>query len=102
MVRSAYGVTMVELLVVLSILGIVTAIAGLELGSQSHSSASNSLIVQLTVLRSQSLSTGRVQTQTMLDGDTLFIVSAYPDGRLLTNAHVPIDPFSGRPDVSEK
>ena len=81
------GMTLLELIVVLAVLGIVLAVSGLAISTLTapHESAA---VVALKRARAEAIHFGKPRTAQ----DVRFL----PDGRAL-GAHV--DPLSGRPDA---
>lgn len=86
-VRRAWGVTLVELLVALTILGLVLGITGLALGSLRGPRESEE-VMALRRARVQAIQSGVPRTT----HHVLFL----PDGRAIG---VGVDPLTGSPDA---
>ncbi len=87
--RPAQGVTLVELLAVLLVLGLMLGVSGLALGSLRMPKASQSLR-DLEQARAAAIRTG-VPTSAKMDS---MVVRFLPDGRALGPG---VDPLTGEP-----
>jgi prepilin-type N-terminal cleavage/methylation domain-containing protein len=83
--KQTHGVTLLELLVVLTVLGIVLAVSGLAVNSLRLSRGSEEQMVVATV-RAQAIHSGASRTA----NGALFL----PDGRVIGGR---ADPLTGRP-----
>lgn len=93
------GVTMLELIVALSLLGILSGVVGLAWSSGGEPAAADSGSSphgRISSERRRAIETGKVR-RFVLDGgrrsDTLF---AHPDGRVVGGARYGVDPLTGR------
>lgn len=90
------GITLVELLVALAILGLMTAVVAVQF--QPARPASNDWRADsVAAMRRRAITEGRVRTA-ILAGDSTGAhpVTALPDGRVLADSIMDIDPFTGR------
>lgn len=81
------GVTLVELLVALTILGLVLGVTGLALGSLKNPRESEQILA-LRRARAEAIRTGSART--------MHHVRFLPDGRAIGPG---VDPMTGRPDA---
>jgi prepilin-type N-terminal cleavage/methylation domain-containing protein len=89
------GVTLIELVVVLAILGVMAAVTGLTMNTATPAASLDATIVQITHLRDSALTTGRPVTAILTHHDTAIAVTAFPDGRVLSTGGN-IDRMTGR------
>lgn len=82
--QSRAGVTLVELIVALAVLGIVLGITTLSL-ARGHNTATARRSVSMDVrsLRSAAVRSGTVRTSILHDSTGAVLITAYPDGRVL-------------------
>jgi prepilin-type N-terminal cleavage/methylation domain-containing protein len=94
--RNPSGVTLVELLVVLVILGVMAGVVGLAwrpgrwLGSTGADSAES-----LPVVRRRALASGRTIQAIVSIGGRAIHVLAFPDGRVLGAESLQVNPLNG-------
>lgn len=89
------GVTLVELMVVILLLGLLSSVVGLTMGSTPSVASLDPTTVAVLQARDSALRTGyRVTISITLEGRAHH-ATAYPDGRVITDAPVGIDPLSG-------
>jgi prepilin-type N-terminal cleavage/methylation domain-containing protein len=100
--RTRDGVTLVELLVVLAVLGVMFGIAGVAFRNvHATPAATRTTFDDVAAARRQAIATGNgVSTTLVLDGH-LRAVTAHADGRVLADSLPGIDPLSGRPVAHE-
>ncbi len=84
-VRGAWGVTLVELLVVLAVLGVILGVSGLALATL-HMPRETDLVLELRAARTQAIRTGAPRTT----HHARFL----PDGRAIGPG---VDPLTGAP-----
>lgn len=89
------GVTLVELLVVLLLLGLLSGVVGLTLGSTPHVAALDPVMVEVLAARDSALRVGHPVTISLIIDGGSHRATAFPDGRVLTDAPLDIDPLSG-------
>lgn len=92
----ARGNTLVELLVVLAILGVVAGVTGLAFRPVSDTSRVDAVAAQVATARREAIRTGRSVTVMVSRGDDVFAATAHPDGRVVADTVLAIDPLSGR------
>jgi prepilin-type N-terminal cleavage/methylation domain-containing protein len=92
-VSARRGVTLVELLVVIAILGLVAGLSSVALRGMVAPREEGSA-GQLLAMRREAIRTGRPHTGVVRAGATLHVVTAYADGRLLSEPALPADYLS--------
>jgi prepilin-type N-terminal cleavage/methylation domain-containing protein len=85
------GVTLIELLVTLAILGLVAGVAGLSLGATPVPVRLDARRAHLADARDAALRTGHPVTVIIADSGAVAYVTALPDGRVLTDLNQPGD-----------
>ncbi|MBX6332255.1 MAG: prepilin-type N-terminal cleavage/methylation domain-containing protein [Gemmatimonadaceae bacterium] len=111
--RVPRGITLVELIVTLALLGLLAGVVGLTLRTTPHVPALDATTAQLLAARDSALRTGRPVTITLTgvsldagarhDDDGLASpanglaaqATALPDGRIVASGTIAIDPLSG-------
>jgi prepilin-type N-terminal cleavage/methylation domain-containing protein len=98
MIRARRGVTLVELLAVLALLGVATGVAGLAFRAPGLERPTNELAFdRVASARHEAIVTGRsVSTTVVIDGRPR-AVTAHADGRVLADSMAALDALSGRP-----
>ena len=97
------GVTLIELLVVLVLLGIVTAVVGLTMRSAASFPDGKGIDVGQRVAaraRDSAVRLGRSVTVVIESDSQPLAVRALPDGRVLADERLGIDPLSGVADAT--
>jgi prepilin-type N-terminal cleavage/methylation domain-containing protein len=90
------GLTLVEMLVVLALLGVVASIAAVALPPVAAPPASTALD-SLATARRTAITSGRPVTVVLsFDSGPARRVTAFPDGRVVADSDVPVDLFTGR------
>ena len=80
------GVTLIELLVTIIVLSIVLAITTLSLAGEKRASvAIESVSVKVRALRSGAIASGVPRTATLTDSAGTRLVTALPDGRVISD-----------------
>lgn len=92
---TSRGVTLVELMVVILLLGLLAAVVGLGMGATPSMPSLDPVIVVVLQARDSALRTGHPVTIPLAPGGRSRSATAYPDGRVLTDAPIGIDPLSG-------
>jgi prepilin-type N-terminal cleavage/methylation domain-containing protein len=90
------GVTLLELILVLAILGFMAGIVGLAAPRIVTITKADSATASAMELRALSIRGGHVVTGDVSMRSGIVVVSAYPDGRVLADSALRIDPLSGR------
>jgi prepilin-type N-terminal cleavage/methylation domain-containing protein len=93
--RTRAGVTLVELLVVLAVMGITAGVVGVALGPRARAPAQDPVAATVARLRREALRRGaRVTAQVEIRGSVLGL-TAMPDGSIIADSALPIDRFAG-------
>ncbi len=80
------GVTLIELIVTIVIIGVVLAITSLSLAGQKRKDATvASVHTRIKALRSSAIHSGSSQTATLSDSAGVILVTALPDGRVISD-----------------
>lgn len=90
------GVTLLELILVLAILGLMAGIVGLAAPRIVTITKADSAVARAMELRALAIRSGNVLTGDVATHSGIVTVSAYPDGRVLADSALRIDPLSGR------
>ena len=91
------GVTLVELMVVLAILGVMAGVAGLAARSLERTDPESLRAAAIADARRQALETRRPVPLAVEDGDSVRRMIALPDGSVRGDAALGLDPLTGRP-----
>jgi prepilin-type N-terminal cleavage/methylation domain-containing protein len=79
------GVTLIELIVTIVIIGVVLAITSLSLAGEKHKDVTTASIhTRIKALRSSAIHLGSSQTATLSDSAGVILVTALPDGRVIS------------------
>lgn len=98
MTATRDGFTLVELLVVLAILGVTTAIAGLAFRADRRGSGPAALAMErVRILRHDAVVAGYEVSATLMLDDRARAVTAFPDGRVIGDSLPALDPLAGQP-----
>jgi prepilin-type N-terminal cleavage/methylation domain-containing protein len=96
------GVTLVELLVVIVILGVMAGVAGLTFRTaRVKPSSSEEALGRIAMARRQAIATGHDVSLSVQIDTGLHAVTAHPDGRVLADSLPALDPLSGRRTITE-
>lgn len=95
---SRSGVTLVELMVVLVLLGIMAGITGLAFGDMGAEPAVDEPMARLAAARREALRIGRPATVSVVVSGVTYAATAFPDGSVFADSVFAVDPLSGRPD----
>jgi len=91
------GMTLIELIVVLAILGVLTAVAGVSTGMLVERPPVPGMSDTIAKVRTDAILRGRALTSTLIIDGRAVQVTALPDGSVLTRPHASIDHLTGRP-----
>jgi prepilin-type N-terminal cleavage/methylation domain-containing protein len=91
--RSA-GVTLLELLVTLALLGLLAGVAGLTLRTVPAVPVLDAA-APVVAARDSALRNGYPVSITLIVAGRVYDATAFPDGRVLTDAPLDIDPLTG-------
>lgn len=89
------GSTLIELLVTLVVLGVVFAVVGLYVPARNEAD-SEDISTRVLRARQQAVMSGATTTTTAIILDTARSLYALPDGRLIADRVLGIEPLSGR------
>jgi general secretion pathway protein H len=89
------GVTLVELMVVILLLGLLSGVVGLSMGSRPRVPSLDPATVAVLQARDSALRTGHPVTIAFSHEGSAHHATAYPDGRVISDATIGIDPLSG-------
>ena len=95
------GVTLVELIVVLAILGILAGVTGLALGAAKPVPSASTEVAAAASARRQALERGEAVTVTLHSGGVARTLTALPDGSVIGDPDLPIERLTGRPPRGE-
>ena len=87
------GMTLLELLVALALLGIMTAVV--DFAMKARVNPSGSLVMELDSLRDEALRTGRPQRAWLQGSTRSGRVLVLPTGRVIADSSLGIDPLTG-------
>lgn len=90
------GVTLVELVVVIVLLSVVAAVGGISARRARPIQVADAAVSRVLAARDSALASGRMVTVLVRIAGQQTSATAYPDGRLLADPRLGIDPFSGR------
>lgn len=95
------GVTLVELMVVLVLLGLLAGVVGLTLHTAAPPASLSPAMAAIAAARDSAIRGARPVTITLTSADDVVDhvawVTAYPDGRVAADPALGIDPMSGAP-----
>ena len=95
MIRRA-GATLLELILVLAILGFMAGIVGLAAPQAITLVKADSAVASAMELRALAIRSGHAVMGDVSMRSGIVAVTAYPDGRVLADGALRIDPLSGR------
>jgi prepilin-type N-terminal cleavage/methylation domain-containing protein len=91
------GVTLVELLVVIALLGLLAGVTGLTLGAAKQVPSASAEVAAASSARRQALERGEPVTVTVNSGSVVRSLTALPDGSVIGDPDLPIERLTGRP-----
>ncbi|HWG53380.1 MAG TPA: prepilin-type N-terminal cleavage/methylation domain-containing protein [Gemmatimonadaceae bacterium] len=83
--RAARGVTLLELLVTLALLGLIAGVTGLSLRATPTSTPLTPTAARVAAARDAALRSGHPVTEMLRESTFVHSVTALPDGRVLTD-----------------
>jgi prepilin-type N-terminal cleavage/methylation domain-containing protein len=89
------GVTLVELMVVILLLGLLAGVVGLTIGSTPQVRSLDPATAAVLQARDSALRTGHPVTIALYRESRADHATAYPDGRVLTDVPMDVDALSG-------
>jgi prepilin-type N-terminal cleavage/methylation domain-containing protein len=95
------GITLVELLVVLVLIGVAASVVGLALGSASRPMVARSVRDEVNAARDSAIRSGHPLTLQMRGPDSGHAITALPDGLVIADSTLGIDRFSGDSDAAQ-
>ncbi|HEY7879189.1 MAG TPA: prepilin-type N-terminal cleavage/methylation domain-containing protein [Gemmatimonadaceae bacterium] len=96
MTRIPRGVTLMELIIVLALLGIMAGVVGLTLHSARPVPGGNPALAAVAAARDSAIRTGLTVVMTVHgDGSPLW-ATAFPDGRVVADMPLGIDLLTGQ------
>lgn len=93
---SRDGVTLLELILVLAILGLMAGVVGLAAPKAVILAKADGAVASAMELRALAIRSGHAVTGDVSMRSGIVAVTAYPDGRVLADGALGIDPLSGR------
>jgi len=96
----AGGITLVELLVVLVLLGIAASVVGLAFGSSQRQAMATTVRDELNAARDSAIRSGHPLTLQTRGLNSDHWMTALPDGRIIADSALAIDRFSGDDDAA--
>ena len=94
------GTTLIEMLVAIAILALVAGVVAMGARGTGNLTASDDALAKIAAARTEAIDGGRATTVVVNVQDSAYLVTAYPDGRVLTAARFGIAPLTGRPDAA--
>ena len=93
---TSRGVALVELIVVIALLGVVAAVAGLTIHAAPAVPTASPVAAQVADARARALTSGRALTTEVTHDGRRHAVTAYPDGSVVADTLLHVDRTSGR------
>lgn len=94
------GVTLIELLVVLVLLGMMAGVVGLALRSAHSVTQVDIVAIEAARARDSAVRSGRAVSLMIARDSQFFAATALPDGRVVADKKLAIDPLSGATDAA--
>lgn len=94
------GVTLIELVVALALLGIMSGVVGLSIRTARRVPTPNVALLAAARARDSALRLGRPVTIVIARDSQSFDVTALPDGRVIAAKKLAIDPLTGASDAT--
>ena len=100
--RRTAGVTLIEMVVALAILGIMAAVTGVALRREDPPTAERLRADRIAAARREALDTRRAVAFAVADSGGTRTGIALPDGRVVADSALAVDPLTGRPDAADR
>lgn len=94
--KGCAGVTLVELIVVLAVLGVMAAVTGLAFRAPRPADRTDVWAAGVTDARARALATGAPVSVVLDARGADAMVTAYPDGSVLADSALGVDRLTGR------
>jgi len=95
-----HGVTLVELLVVLALLGILSGVVGLTLRSAQPPATADPVRAAVALARDSSIRSGHAVSIVLATDSQPYDVTALPDGRIIGDKRLATDTLTGQDDAT--
>ncbi|MFL5560832.1 MAG: prepilin-type N-terminal cleavage/methylation domain-containing protein [Gemmatimonadaceae bacterium] len=93
---SRGGFTLAELMVVITVLGVMAAVTGMALATRAPVPTADVTLARITAVRDSAVRSGQ-QAAVVVDVDSApYLVTAFPDGRVAADSRLGISQLSGR------
>ena len=83
-------------MVVIVILGVMAGVTAVAFARREPLAAGNPTLAAIAAARAESIRSGQPETIRLGSADSLSLATVYPDGRVVTDAPVAVDPLAGR------
>ena len=94
--RARGGVTLVELMVTLALIGLLAGIVGLTLHTAARAPSTDAPTARLVAARDSALRLGVAVTIVIMVNGRAHIATALPDGRVVADSAFAVDALSGQ------
>ena len=94
--RARRGVTLVELMVTLALIGLLAGVVGLTLHTARHAPSIDAATARLVAARDSALRFGIAVTVALTMDGRAHVATALPDGRVVADSGFTVDPLSGQ------
>ncbi|MGH7621063.1 MAG: pilus assembly FimT family protein [Gemmatimonadaceae bacterium] len=95
--KSRAGVTLMELMVVLVILSVMAGVVALAIRSEPPVRPTDAATARVLAARDSAVRTGHPVTMIVSIAGNERAATAYPDGRVVADSGMQLDPLSGGP-----
>jgi prepilin-type N-terminal cleavage/methylation domain-containing protein len=92
------GFTLAELMVVVMILGVMAAVTGIAFATRAPIPITDARLARIATARDSAVRSGQSATIAIDVDSVLYVVTAFPDGRVVTDAPLRVARLSGRGD----